>query len=257
MEEMKYTPLNLDNMSVASPCTAAWEDMDGDDRTRHCSSCTKNVYNISEMTRGEAEALIKEKEGHLCVRFYRRHDGTVLTDDCPVGLRAIRAGCRKVATAAASLLALLISTGAALAGNDNSASSKSDPQCVKKQDQLQPTMGKIKMATPSQTMGFAAPHAVLPKATTGEAWIPKFQKSVEAQLKDNLGAQIKAPMIQFYLTVANDGSVVTFATSEGSISADDQKSLETVRQMKFKAFPKETKLKQVIILTKIAKGHLI
>jgi hypothetical protein len=35
----------------------------------------------------EAERLVVEKEGRLCVRFHRRADGTVLTRDCPVGLR--------------------------------------------------------------------------------------------------------------------------------------------------------------------------
>ena len=29
-------------------------------------------------------------EGSPCVRFYRRFDGTVLTADCPVGLRKLR-----------------------------------------------------------------------------------------------------------------------------------------------------------------------
>jgi hypothetical protein len=34
------------------------------------------------MTRAEAEALVAEKEGRLCVRFYRRPDGTMLTRNC-------------------------------------------------------------------------------------------------------------------------------------------------------------------------------
>jgi hypothetical protein len=38
------------------------------------------------MTRRDAEALLKETNGNLCARLYRRADGTVLTEDCPVGL---------------------------------------------------------------------------------------------------------------------------------------------------------------------------
>jgi hypothetical protein len=49
-----------------------------------------NVYNLSDMTKLEAENLLTVSEGRLCVRFYRREDGTVLTADCPVGLRAAR-----------------------------------------------------------------------------------------------------------------------------------------------------------------------
>jgi hypothetical protein len=75
----------LDNIRVASPCSASWEAMRGDERVRFCGACQKSVYNLSGMTRAEAERLVRETEGRLCVRFYRRRDGTVLTSDCPVG----------------------------------------------------------------------------------------------------------------------------------------------------------------------------
>jgi hypothetical protein len=42
------------------------------------------------MSRPDAESLIARTEGRLCVRFYRRGDGSIITKDCPVGLRAIR-----------------------------------------------------------------------------------------------------------------------------------------------------------------------
>ena len=61
--------------------------MYGDDRVRFCSSCNLNVYNLSGMSRQEVTELFRLVEGRLCVRFYRRKDGTVLTRDCPVGLK--------------------------------------------------------------------------------------------------------------------------------------------------------------------------
>jgi hypothetical protein len=61
--------------------------MKGDDVTRHCRSCKKNVYDISSLSEDEAIDLINEKEGLLCVKFFQRSDGTILTEDCPVGLR--------------------------------------------------------------------------------------------------------------------------------------------------------------------------
>jgi hypothetical protein len=75
----------LDQIQVAAPRTADWNAMVGDDRVRHCGACDRDVYNLSGMTRGEAEALLASRIGPMCVRFYRRTDGTVLTADCPVG----------------------------------------------------------------------------------------------------------------------------------------------------------------------------
>ncbi|HRG98880.1 MAG TPA: hypothetical protein PLR99_21670 [Polyangiaceae bacterium] len=80
----------LDQVRVASPCNARWEDMTGDDKSRFCGKCEKNVYNLSAMTREEAELLVLEREGQLCARFYRRADGTMITQDCPVGVRRKR-----------------------------------------------------------------------------------------------------------------------------------------------------------------------
>jgi hypothetical protein len=59
--------------------------MDGDHRVRFCRECSRNVYNVSAMTEAEARRVIAEREGRVCVRFYQRRDGTVLTSDCPVG----------------------------------------------------------------------------------------------------------------------------------------------------------------------------
>jgi hypothetical protein len=94
----------LDNIRVAAPCSADWNAMTGDDRARHCGDCKKNVYNLSGMTREEAEALLIEKNGDVCVRYYQRHDGTILLADCVVGQKRRRRR-RWVAAGAATLLA--------------------------------------------------------------------------------------------------------------------------------------------------------
>jgi len=74
----------LARVRVASPCKADWDEMIGTDRVRFCGQCSLNVYNLSAMTRDEAESVIAANEGKLCVRFYRRKDGSILTQDCPV-----------------------------------------------------------------------------------------------------------------------------------------------------------------------------
>ena len=94
----------LPNIRVASPCSADWAKMTGDARVRACADCNKNVYNISEMTRDEAEALILAKEGRLCVRYYQRKDGTILLKDCVIGVAQKRKR-RLIAAGAAALLA--------------------------------------------------------------------------------------------------------------------------------------------------------
>jgi hypothetical protein len=100
---------SLKNVRVAAPCTANWELMIGNDRSRFCGQCKLNVYNLSGMTRSEAESLIAQSEGRLCVRFYRRADGSILTENCPVGLRALRRRIasvyKAIASAALSFLA--------------------------------------------------------------------------------------------------------------------------------------------------------
>ena len=102
-------PLRLE---VASPCSANWDAMPGDARLRHCAACNKNVYDLSNMTRAEIEALVTATEGKFCARLYKRADGTVLTADCPKGLRdrlreaawSVRV---RVAALAAALTAML------------------------------------------------------------------------------------------------------------------------------------------------------
>lgn len=101
----------LDNLRIATPCPADWSQMTGDDRVRFCGQCEKHVYDLSGLTRGEAEELIHQHAGKLCARFYQRPDGTILLADCEVGQKRVRKR-RRIAAAAA----LLLGTSAGLAG---------------------------------------------------------------------------------------------------------------------------------------------
>jgi hypothetical protein len=107
----------LGRVRVASPCPASWDAMEGDDRTRFCRECSLNVYDLSALTRAEAESLVARAEGRLCARFYRRADGTILTADCPVGLRAVR---RRVRRTAAAVFAAVASLWTVAAGQTSS-----------------------------------------------------------------------------------------------------------------------------------------
>jgi hypothetical protein len=82
--------LRVEDLRVASPCSASWEHMVGDDKRRFCDDCGQSVYNASALTRAELEALLGAHAYQLCLRMYRREDGTVMTTDCPVGKRRVR-----------------------------------------------------------------------------------------------------------------------------------------------------------------------
>ena len=84
----------LSRVHVAAPCPASWDAMPGGERVRSCEKCAHKVYNLSAMTSEEAAQLVARAEGkdaeRVCVRFYRRSDGGVMTQDCPVGVRTLR-----------------------------------------------------------------------------------------------------------------------------------------------------------------------
>ena len=98
----------LNKLYIAAPCSVPWDSMEGDDRIRHCGQCALNVYDVSKLTTREAADIIRNKEGRLCMRLYRRADGTIITDNCPVGLRKIR---DLLKLTAASMLAIFVILG--------------------------------------------------------------------------------------------------------------------------------------------------
>lgn len=82
--------------------------MRGDDRTRSCLRCSLHVFNVSELTEAETRSLLLKQGGVVCGRLFRRPDGTVLTRDCPTGVRALRLRFVRGLAAAATLLAGLV-----------------------------------------------------------------------------------------------------------------------------------------------------
>lgn len=95
----------LDNIRIASPCSADWDAMQGNERKRFCGECKLNVYNLSGMTSYDAENLLRLSEGKVCVRYFQRADGSVLTADCPVGWARVK---RSVSVAAAAVFSMLV-----------------------------------------------------------------------------------------------------------------------------------------------------
>lgn len=140
----------LSRVSVASPCHASWDEMHGGDRVRSCDHCQKKVYNLSEMTADEAAALVRDAEGAgrpMCVRFYRRADGTMLTRDCPVGLSRVR---KRAARAVAAVFGSALVTGGALTHLLDRRDTMGSPT-VERPVSVQPLMGAVAPTTPDPT----------------------------------------------------------------------------------------------------------
>jgi hypothetical protein len=68
----------LENLYVEKPCSEDWNAMEGDERERHCKSCNHAVLDLSSMTREEAEAVVTNSSGRLCVRYTVDDDGALM-----------------------------------------------------------------------------------------------------------------------------------------------------------------------------------
>jgi hypothetical protein len=162
----------LDNIRVGTPCTAEWAAMTGDDRTRHCGDCKKTVYNLSNMTREEAQALIIEKNGRLCVRYFRRTDGTILVkNDCAVGVARKRR--RRV----------IVASAAAILSGASAIAYQLVPESPRQQ-----TLDAVELRTETESIGLRASEA-RPEPAPPPAAIERFVELAppEEHLRQELG----------------------------------------------------------------------
>jgi len=108
MNGQEFDPNNL---RISSPCSQSWDEMVGDDKKRFCGGCKMVVYDLSEMRPGEIRELVLNTDGRLCTRLYRRSDGTVITKECPIGVKVIRKRISRIAGAALASILGLFSIG--------------------------------------------------------------------------------------------------------------------------------------------------
>ena len=173
----KVLPL-LDHVSIAAPCRASWDQMVGDEHVRFCGQCEKNVYNLSSLPREEAEALLAVKEGKMCIRLFKRADGTVLTSDCPVGVTKRRRRRAAIAAVGGGLMA-----AAAALGMERSAATMGSPvpammgSAAISQGEVAPTVAPPANEEPRQwTVGSAAIPPLPPPPVLGHAIMGKRAK---------------------------------------------------------------------------------
>ena len=177
----------LDDVRIASPCNASWDDMVVDAANasvRFCGQCAKNVYNLSEMPRVDAERVLREKEGKLCARIYRRTDGTLITADCPVGVRRRRVRRAAVAAVGGGILAfagVMSLRAATVRMGDVRPTSNVDVE------EIRPMMGDVapEQAPPSASQGTVAAMGTV-------AMIPQPQPQPPAKKASPVVAKPKA-----------------------------------------------------------------
>lgn len=171
MENQKF---DINKLRVASPCSVGWETMSGDERSRHCNLCQLNVYNIAGMTSGEVRNLIETGEGRVCIRLYKRADGSVLTKDCPVSFRAYQKRVARFAGAALATILGLFSVSFGQKENGKNNDSKSEISTTKNQTQQKSLRGVIR-----DLSGAIVPNAEIKLTKRGSNYSKKIKSDSE------------------------------------------------------------------------------
>ena len=249
----------LDRVSISAPCNADWDKMVGDERERFCNQCSLNVYNISSMTKAEAEEFLSlRKQGRLCVQFYKRKDGTIITDNCPSGLKALRDKTHKLLKTASAFIALIATSNLFAWGQQYDDKARPMPTrgkvLVRPESETKPDNKQDKDL---QTKPISKPEIDTSKIAPlrGEVYVPLAKDDpacfleAEKTFKDKLAKlessnKDKLAIARVHLDLAS------FYRSKNHLQkADDQYAIAVNLLSKF---PKETKLYKNAILNKIA-----
>lgn len=71
-------------LQIHKPCPKSWSQLVGDERRRFCSECSLHVHNAEELTRNEAQALVSEARGRVCMRVsYDPSGAPIFRDSAP------------------------------------------------------------------------------------------------------------------------------------------------------------------------------
>lgn len=221
----------LSQMRAAAPCQQSWDTMSGNDQVRFCSQCYKKVYKFSNLNRAQAIDLVTAHEGRACVAYYRRADGSVMAEECPVGLRRVQRPfhfARMTATALllpllgfTSLLGISKLTGAptraADGGDDLVVSLRAWQPFTTIAEILDPTPPVEDMALNSPIDQFAVPEGLYP----APALLPPAMRIAHTVAPITPGYRInlrKAPVVPPTHPVAPPGKVAPPRQNLGHIA---------------------------------------
>ena len=151
--------IELEQVTVESPCSKRWQDLDGGDRRRFCGECSLHVVNLSALTSAEGQELLDghQAEERLCVSFSRRADGSLVTAE-RVGLW--RGLLRTAASIAFGLFPLLAAcrpateTGETASGSNGGPPDEGPAGCIE-------LTGEVALPDPEATHRIEVPEAIL------------------------------------------------------------------------------------------------
>ncbi|MBX9940997.1 MAG: hypothetical protein K2Y32_17175 [Candidatus Obscuribacterales bacterium] len=213
----------IDSLKIASPCPMLWENMlqTGDEAVRFCGECKKDVYDVSKMSAERTSLLLQRNcitGGSSCMQLYRRADGTIITDDCPVGLRRVRDLWRRVKSFAAASLAFGLAALPGLVGAQNaSGQSKSNEKVLSNPEKL---MGEPTVLRGKPMMGGAVRPVDWNEVAMRDAGVKKIADQIEAINKSKGGAlsreeKLKVARLRIRMAEqAQKAKVPYFAVSE-------------------------------------------
>lgn len=103
----------LQAIKIATPCHVPITEMEDRGSFFHCHECQLNVYHFSTLSNDQIADLLNQNHERLCVGMFKREDGTIITKDCPLGLKDVGLVYRRQGflRALAFLFALFIGTG--------------------------------------------------------------------------------------------------------------------------------------------------
>lgn len=122
----------LDRIQIPKPCSVGWQEMSGDDQIRFCNECNKRVYNLSAMTRRQAEAMLEASRGKLCARITRREDGSTVVASDPILAPTKLHHIRRASPIASAVVSAMMAVSPAIAAQ--TPSSANQPASVFLQD---------------------------------------------------------------------------------------------------------------------------
>jgi hypothetical protein len=203
--------------------------MEGDDRVRLCDKCNKNVYNLSQMTTAEANEFLYLTSLNACVNFHRRRDGTIITDNCPVGLRKLRAQYRRIAAAVTTMVSLAQGFLLASVAADSAKSRfENAPNIVRGE----PVATDETLRVPRDLGG--APCTVDPPS------LKSYRERAERRLIAAMPKHVDVGNAAIALEIGTTGSIKSIKLVNQSPSKQvDNLILESVRKLKFEELPAE------------------
>lgn len=69
---------------VPKPCHEDWDKLTPVERGHFCTVCETKVWDLSSLTKEEADEFLRSTEGDLCVSYKERTDGEVVHREAPV-----------------------------------------------------------------------------------------------------------------------------------------------------------------------------